>query len=102
MERGENMKISDIVEKSYEEVKTFPRFDLEKAPMKAKWYLQVVAWILSFPETFQVKAKIKKTRMKGLKGPYILLCNHNSFLDFKVATRAIFPRRANYIVAVDG
>ena len=32
----------------------------------------------------------------------ILLCNHNSFLDFKVATRAIFPKRSTYIVAIDG
>ncbi len=79
-----------------------PRFDLEKSPIKARWYLQLLSWILSFPETFQVKSKITRIRMKGLKGPYILLCNHNSFLDFKVATKAIFPRRANYIVAVDG
>lgn len=40
--------------------------------------------------------------MSKVKGPYILLCNHNSFFDFKVATRTFFPRRANYIVAVDG
>jgi 1-acyl-sn-glycerol-3-phosphate acyltransferase len=40
--------------------------------------------------------------MKNLKGPYVLLCNHNSFFDFKVATRAMFPRRANYVVAIDG
>ena len=40
--------------------------------------------------------------MDGLKGPYILLCNHNSFLDFKVAVKAVFPKRANFIVAIDG
>lgn len=96
------MKISDIVNKSYEDVSFMPRFNLEKPPVKAKWYLQVLAWILSFPETFKVRSKIKKIRMKGLKGPYILLCNHNSFLDFKVATRAIFPRKSTYIVAIDG
>ncbi len=96
------MKISDIVYKSYEDVKEMPRFNLETPPKKAKYYLQMLAWILSFPETFQVRSKIKKIRMKGLKGPYILLCNHNSFVDFKVATRAVFPRRATYIVAIDG
>lgn len=96
------MKISDITHKTFKEVAIMPRFDLEKPPIKAKWYLQLLAWILSFPETFQVKSKIKKIRMTGVKGPYILLCNHNSFLDFKVATRAIFPRRSTYIVAIDG
>jgi len=40
--------------------------------------------------------------MEGLKPPYILLCNHNAFLDFKVATVATFPDRANYVVAIDG
>ena len=96
------MKISDIVYKSYDEVKELPRFDLSSPPKKAKWYLQLVAWLLSFPETSAVRSKIKKVNMEGLKDPYILLCNHNSFVDFKVATRAIFPKRATYIVAVDG
>lgn len=40
--------------------------------------------------------------MEGLKPPYLLLCNHNAFLDFKVTTAAIFPSRANYVVAIDG
>jgi 1-acyl-sn-glycerol-3-phosphate acyltransferase len=96
------MKISDIVYKSYQEVQEMPRFNLSAPPIKAKWYLQLVAWLLSFPETFMIRSKIERVRMKGLKGPYILLCNHNSFVDFKVATRAVFPRRATYIVAIDG
>ncbi len=96
------MKISDIVYKKISDVEAMPRFDMLKKPKKAPWYLQVLAWILSFPETFAVKAKIEKINMKGLKGPYILLVNHNSFLDFKVATRAVFPRSSNYVVAIDG
>jgi 1-acyl-sn-glycerol-3-phosphate acyltransferase len=40
--------------------------------------------------------------MEGIKPPYLLLCNHNAFLDFKVATIATFPHRANYVVAIDG
>ena len=31
-----------------------------------------------------------------------MLCNHNAFMDFKVLTKAIFPVRANYVVAIDG
>jgi len=37
-----------------------------------------------------------------VKPPYFLLCNHNAFMDFKVMTKAIFPKRANYVVAIDG
>lgn len=96
------MKITDIVYKSYEEVREMPRFDLTSMPKKPKWYLQLLAWVLAFPETFSVRPTIRKHNMEGLKGPFIMLCNHNSFLDFKIATRAVFPRRSTYIVAVDG
>jgi 1-acyl-sn-glycerol-3-phosphate acyltransferase len=40
--------------------------------------------------------------MEGVKPPYVLLCNHNAFLDFKVAVAATFPHRANFVVAIDG
>lgn len=96
------MKITDIVHKSKTEVALLPSFDMKSMPKKAKWYLQVLAWILAFPETFAVHSKITKHNMKGCKGPYIMLCNHNSFLDFKVATRAVFPKSSSYIVAIDG
>lgn len=96
------MKISDIEFRTLQEVQEMPRFDLKSMPKKPKWYLQVVAWLLSIPETFIRRVKIIKVNMKKVKGPYVLLCNHNSFFDFKVATRALFPRRANYVVAIDG
>lgn len=96
------MKISEIVYENIDKVRIMERFDMLSMPKKAKWYLQLLAWILALPETFMVHAKINKKNVKGLKGPYILLCNHNSFLDFKVATRSVFPRRSTYIVAVDG
>ena len=96
------MKITDIVYKSYDEVREMPRFDLKSLPKRPKWYLQVLAWILALPETFSVRPNIRKHNMEGVKGPFIMLCNHNSFLDFKIATRAVFPKRSTYIVAVDG
>ncbi|MCF7924672.1 MAG: hypothetical protein K9L64_06200 [Candidatus Izimaplasma sp.] len=96
------MKISKIRYASLEEFKQMERFDVKSMPKKAKWYWQLLAWFLSLPQTFLYGVKIKKIRMKQLKGGYLLLCNHNSFFDFKVLTRAIFPRKANYIVSVDG
>lgn len=74
---------------------------LEK-PKKTIWFLLILTWFLSFPETFLRRTKIVKKNMNGLKGPYIMLCNHNSFFDFKAATRATFPRCSSYIVAIDG
>ncbi len=77
-----------------------PRFDMAKKPMKM--HLLPLAWLLSFPDVISHKNKLTKINMEGIKPPYLLLCNHNAFMDFKVATKAIFPHRANYVVAIDG
>ena len=68
-------------------------------PKRFAWWLKPVAWLLS-AEGF--RAKITKVNMKGVKSPFILLCNHSSFVDFKVATKAVFPHGYNNIVAIDG
>lgn len=78
------------------------KFDMMRKPEKQRTLLKVLAWILSFSAFIFQKSKIQKINMKGLKTPYLLLCNHNAFLDFKVATKAIFPHGANYVVAIDG
>lgn len=70
-------------------------------PKKPKSFLQLIAWLLSFPETFKVRSHIVKHNMKDLKEPFIMLCNHNSFMDFIVPTRAVFPKHSTCIVAVD-
>jgi Acyltransferase. len=75
---------------------------MNKKPERQKNYLRPLTWLLSFPSVWKHGLKIKKVNMKGLKPPYILLCNHTSFMDFKVMTAAIFPQRANYVVAIDG
>lgn len=80
----------------------FNRFDMNEKPIRTKWYLRPITYLLSMPDAIAHRAQIKKTGCEGLKPPYLLLCNHNAFLDFKVATKAIFPHRANYVVAIDG
>ncbi len=82
--------------------KEFERFDMNKPPVRTKWYLRPITYLLSFPDIKKHKVKITKTGTEKLKPPYLLLCNHNAFMDFKVATKTIYPQRANYIVAIDG
>ena len=77
-------------------------FDMKRPPVPAKWYLMPLEWLLSIPATIRHRTIITRIGTEKLKPPYLLLCNHNAFMDFKVATRAIFPRRANYVVAIDG
>ncbi|MBR5741798.1 MAG: 1-acyl-sn-glycerol-3-phosphate acyltransferase, partial [Firmicutes bacterium] len=75
---------------------------MKREPVRTRWFLRPLTWILSAPDVWIHGAKIRKTGMDGIKPPYVLLCNHNAFLDFKVATMATFPHRANYVVAIDG
>ena len=80
----------------------FPRFDMARDPIRTRWFLKPITLLLSLPDLLRHKVQIHHHGTEGLKPPYILLCNHNAFMDFKVATKIIYPRRANYVVAIDG
>jgi len=88
--------------KNMEKIGKIEKFDMSKKPERQKNYLRPLTWLLSFPSVWKHKLKIKKVNMKGLKPPYLLLCTHMAFMDFKVTTAAIFPHKANYVVAIDG
>lgn len=77
-----------------------PRFDMKKPPRRQ--CLRPLMWLICTPSLIAHKHKLTKVRMEGIKPPYLLLCNHNAFMDIKVATMAVFPHRANYVVAIDG
>ncbi|MCR4687477.1 MAG: 1-acyl-sn-glycerol-3-phosphate acyltransferase [Lachnospiraceae bacterium] len=83
-------------------MRDFERFDMARPPVRTKWYLRPLTYILSMPDVWKHKNVLTKTGVEEIKPPFVLLCNHNAFMDFKVATKAIFPWRANYVVAIDG
>lgn len=78
------------------------RFDMQRPPVPTRWYLRPLTYLLSAPDNLLHRNRLSKVGCEGLKPPYLLLCNHNAFMDFKVATKAMFPHRANYVVAIDG
>ncbi len=79
-----------------------PRFDMKRPPERPRGYLKPLTWLLSAPDVLAHGVKLTKRGMEGVKPPYLLLCNHNAFLDFKVSTIANFPYTPNYVVAIDG
>lgn len=91
--------MTETVQKPTKEVK---KFDFSRDPDRVKWFLRPITWIISFPAIFRHHTKIEKINMEGIKPPYLLLCNHNSFYDMKVATCATFPHQAYFIVALEG
>ncbi len=84
-------------------VGSFKRFDIGRRPIRQWRILTIVTWLISFPKMWLHSARVDKSGLpKGLKPPYFLICNHNSFMDFMHLTKAIFPHRAYYVVAIDG
>jgi hypothetical protein len=83
-------------------MKEIEKFNMARKPVKQRWFLTPVAWFLSLPEVWQRRLMVTKVNMEGLKPPYLFISNHMAFVDFKSATRAFFPHRANYVVAIDG
>jgi len=96
------MKIEEIQYESIDEINKMKRFDTNILPKKQLFLLKHLIRLISLPETIACKSKIEKINMENLKGPYLLLCNHNSFIDFKVTEKAIYPQNANFVVAIDG
>ena len=78
----------------------FKRFDMKKPPFRQ--HLRPLIWLLCAPSLLLHRSRLTKINMEGVKPPYLLLCNHNAFMDFKVASFATFPHRVNYVVAIDG
>ncbi|MBR4768243.1 MAG: hypothetical protein IK088_04610, partial [Lachnospiraceae bacterium] len=78
------------------------RYDMTKPPVRCKWFWQQLSAALCVPSVLAHKTKIVKTGTEGLKPPYLLLCNHNAFQDFKVALKCTYPHKTNFVVAIDG
>lgn len=82
--------------------KEIKRFDMKKPPQKMSPILKPLAYLLSNGDVKKHEVKITKTKVEDINPPFLLLCNHNAFLDFKVATIALGKIHPNYVVAIDG
>lgn len=78
------------------------RFDMKRKPFRQLTILRPVTWLISYPNVWMRRLKINRVGTEAIKPPFLLLCTHHAFIDFMVTTAAIFPYRANYVVAIDG
>lgn len=78
----------------------FERFDMKIKPKRPK--LRLITYFAALPPVLSHKAKIIKRNMEGIKPPYLLLGNHNAFMDINVLSVATFPHLLNYVIAIDG
>ena len=78
----------------------FEKFDMKADPKNP--HLTLLTYLVALPTVLSHKPVIRKTNMKGIKPPYILLANHNAFLDIQMLRYITFPHKLNYVVAIDG
>ena len=78
----------------------YPHFDMQMKPKTPK--LRLLSYMIALPTVMKHKPKMTKVNMKGIKPPYILLGNHNAFLDIQMLSVITFPHLMNYVIAIDG
>ena len=86
---------------------TYPKkikhYDTSKRPKRQTKFAAGVMYLLSkalMPRQVQ-GYKIDKINTENLKPPYILLCNHHTFVDFQINCIATYPHRVNNIATVE-
>lgn len=74
-----------------------------KKPSRPSLLFKFLIRVLSIPELNATKFKYKKTDMeKAGKGPWLILMNHSSFIDLKIASKLFFNKQYNIISTTDG
>lgn len=73
-------------------------------PLRPMFLLQLVIRILAIFDLLPTHFTFKKHRMEklGKREPCLILMNHSSFIDLKIASRIFFPRRYGIVCTSDG
>ncbi len=96
------MKIKTAT-KSYDEVAAIkPKKRIK--PKKPNILFRTVLKVGSLPDLLAVRFKLKKIGMDrlGKKEPCLILMNHSSFIDLKIASSVLYPRAFNIVCTSDG
>ncbi len=96
------MKIK-VVKKDYEQVLNLP-VKKHKKPLKPNIIIATVIRIVSGFSLLPLRFNFKKAGMNKLskKEPALILMNHSSFIDLKIASKLLYPRRYNIVMTSDG
>ncbi len=96
------MKIK-VVEKSYNEVMAMVR-EPHAAPQKPSLLFRTLLRVLSAPELISTRFHCRKIGMERWerRQPALILMNHSSFIDLKIAATILYPRPFQIICTSDG
>lgn len=95
------MKIKNT-EISYEALSSMeaPKHILPKTP---NIFFRTLLKLVSLPELWSVGFKCRRVGMErlGKKEPALILMNHSSFIDLKIAPYVLYPRKFNIVATLD-
>ena len=87
----------------YEKVVTLKR-PKHRKPLRPLFLLQIVVRVLAIFDLLPTKFTYTTEGMDklGKKEPCLILMNHSSFIDLKIASRIFFPKRYGIVCTSDG
>lgn len=87
---------------SYEQVMALPR-PAHKDPLRPNMLLQTVIRVLAILDLFPTKFTYETHGMEniGKDEPCLILMNHSSFIDLKIASRIFYPKRYGVVSTTD-
>lgn len=78
------------------------RFDMYRKPNKPRFYLKLVEYLVAPFYMLFSNAHVKTDKaVKELKGPYLILSTHASFIDFPMVVTGIMPRTTGWVMSVE-
>ena len=93
------IKVKNIPYSVVASLKPAPR----KKPIKPHIFFRTLIKVLSFFELIFLNFKVQKVGMGklGKKEPCLILMNHSSFIDLKIASSIFYPRPLNIVSTYD-
>ena len=76
----------------------------QKKPARPSFFFRTLIRAVSLPDLIATRFKYKSIGMEKLsaKEPCLILMNHSSFIDLKIANRILYPRKYNIVCTSDG
>ena len=86
----------------YEKVMALKR-PAHRKPIKPNYFLQTLIHLLSLPTFWKTKFSYEKRGMDKLdpKEPVLILMNHSSFTDMKLASGIFYPKKYSIVTTTD-
>ena len=87
---------------AYEQVVALPRAE-HKLPRKPSRLLHTIMRLASIPDLRDVAFEYEKVDLdRAGTGPWLVLMNHSSFLDFEILSRILYPKPYQIVATSDG